>query len=85
MPYYSEPLTLRGVMWITKTTNAMNPVEGHVEFTMHCPDRDHCTMCYSREDTPEALFHLHADQLYTMREVVAMLLGSRVHLFPPEG
>lgn len=84
MPYYDEPLTLRGVIWVTASSHSSPPMEGHVEFMLHFPDRDHCTMHYSREDTPEAVLSLQADQLEATRQVVAMLLGPRAMLAPPD-
>lgn len=77
MPYFNKPLTLRGVVWIAASTHDTTPVEGHVEFTMRFPDRDHCTLCYSREDTPERILVMHEEQMEATREVARMLLGPR--------
>ena len=77
MPYYDEPLTLRGVIWVTASSYSSWASEGHVEFTLHFPDRDHCTMGYLREDTPESAFSLEVGQMEAVRQVVAMLLGPR--------
>jgi hypothetical protein len=83
VPYYSQPLTIRGVVWVTRN-GASDSAEGHVEFSMYFPDRDHCTLRYSREDTPETQITFHIDQMEAIRAAVAVALAGCALIAPPE-